>query len=334
MTRRRCRWGTLLIVLVGTAIQLREGSARQQPGLHETSVVSGTVQSASDTHLVLITDQDRSGARRAGMRLTFVLTPKTLLLWGTQRLATAEIQRGDSVMVSYHEQSGRKVVQAIWALMARAQELSPTQTAEAGAEAAYTRATRLMDAAHVRQALPYLDRAILLQPGFLDAYGRRGYAYATLGMLEADHATQQRYRERALADYTAAIDHGKKRGLMAAVWYNNRGVIYRQLQDNPLALQDFTMALQIEPTYISALQNRASVRRALGDWEGALQDLSRVIGLEPQIGKWYCQRGQLWLRQEATAQAQQDFQRCLALDPSLQERYREAIDQLQHKPQG
>jgi tetratricopeptide (TPR) repeat protein len=334
MARRGCRWGTLLIMFIGTAIPLREGSARQQPGLHEMSVVSGTVQSASETHLVLITDQDRSGAHQAGVRLTFVLTPETYLLWGAQLLATAEIQRGDAVMLRYYGQSGQKIVQAIWALMIRAQELSPTQTAEAGAEAAYTRAGRLMDAAYFRQALPYLDRAILLQPAFLDAYGRRGYAYATLGMLEADQTAQQSYRERALADYTTAIDKGLKRGLTAAVWYNNRGVIYRQLQDDPHALQDFTMALQIEPTYISALQNRASVRRALGDWEGALQDLTQVIGLEPQIGKWYCQRGQLWLRQEATAQAQQDFQRCLALDPSMHERYREAIDQLPHKPHG
>jgi tetratricopeptide (TPR) repeat protein len=334
MTRRRCRWGRLLVVLVGMTISPREGSARPLPGLHETSVMSGTVQSASDEHLVLITHQDDSVVRQAGVRLTFALTPHTQLLWGTQRLTAAELQPGDAVMVRYHEQSGQKVVQAIWALLSRAQELSPAQTAEAGAEAAYTQASRLMDAAHVRQALPYLDRAILLQPGYLDAYGRRGYAYATLGMLEADHATQRSYRERALADYTTAIDQGMKRGLMAAVWYNNRGVIYRQLEDNPHALQDFTTALQIEPTYISALQNRASVRRALGDWEGAMQDLTQVIGLEPQIGKWYCQRGQLWLGQEATAQAQQDFQRCLALDPSLQERYREAIDQLHHKPQG
>jgi tetratricopeptide (TPR) repeat protein len=334
MTRRGYRWGTLLIVLVGMTIAPREGSARPLPSLYETSVVSGTVQSASEAHLVLLTDQGESVVRQVGLRLTFVLTPHTQLLWGTQRLAAAEIQPGDVVMVRYHEQSGQKVVQAIWALLARAQDLSPTQTAEAGAEAAYTQASRLMDAAHVRQALPYLDRAILLQPGYLDAYGRRGYAYATLGMLEGDHAAQQSYRERALADYTTAIDQGMKLGLMAAVWYNNRGVIYRQLEDNPHALQDFTMALQIEPTYISALQNRASVRLALGDWEGALQDLNQMIGLEPQIGKWYCQRGQLWLGQEATAQAQQDFQRCLALDPSLQERYREAIDQLHHKPQG
>jgi tetratricopeptide (TPR) repeat protein len=334
MIRRRYRWGTLLIALMGMAIARQEGSARPLPGLHETSIISGTVQSASDEHLVLITDQDKSVLGQAGLRLMFALTPHSQLLWGAQPLAAAELQPGDAVMVRYHEQSGHKVVQVVWALLARAQELSPTQTVEAGAEAAYTQASRLMNAAHVRQALPYLDRAILLQPGYLDAYGRRGYAYATLGMLEGDHAAQQRYREHALADFTTAIDQGMKRGLIAAVWYNNRGVIYRQLEDNPRAHQDFTMAIQIEPTYISALQNRASVRHVIGDWEGALQDLTQVIGLEPQIGKWYCQRGQLWLRQEATAQAQQDFQRCLALDPSLQERYREAIDQLQRKPQG
>jgi hypothetical protein len=132
MIRRGYRWGTLLLVLVGTAASLREASARPQPGFDETSVVSGTVQSASDQHLVLITDQDRSAVRQSGVRLTFALTPQTQLLWGTQRLAAAELQRGDAVMVRYHEQSGQKVVQAIWALVARAQDLSPTQTAEAG----------------------------------------------------------------------------------------------------------------------------------------------------------------------------------------------------------
>jgi tetratricopeptide (TPR) repeat protein len=238
------------------------------------------------------------------------------------------------VIVRYDVRSGQKVAQAIWALVAGGRELSPAQTAEAGAQAAYARANRLMEAAHFREALPHLDQAIRLQPGFIAAYGRRGYVYATLGMLEVDQAAQQSYRKRALADYTIAIDEGMKHGLIAAIWYNNRGVLYRQLQDEPQALQDFTMALQIEPTYISALQNRAHLRRALGDWEGALEDLTQVIGLDPQIGKWYCQRGQLWLRQEALAQAQQDFQRCLALDPSLHERYREAIDQLRLKPQG
>jgi len=283
---------------------------------------------------VLICDRDNSVLDQTGLRQILVLTPDTQLLWGTQRLEAAKLQPGDVVIVRYHVRSSQKVAQAVWALLARVQELSPTQTAEAGAEAAYAQAGHLMDTAHVRQALPYLDQAILLQPAYLEAYGRRGYVLATLGMLEADHAAQQSYRERALADYTTVIDQGLRRGLIAAVWYNNRGVIYRQLQDLPHALQDFTMALRIEPTYISALQNRASVRRIVGDWEGALHDLTQVIGLEPQIGKWYCQRGQLWLGQEATAQAQQDFQRCLALDPSLQERYREAIDQLQRRPHG
>jgi tetratricopeptide (TPR) repeat protein len=334
MIRPGCRWGTWLIALLGTAMPLHQGSARPQLGLDQTSLTSGTVQSVSDTHLVLLIDQDKSVAHQPRVRVRFTFTPQTYLLWGAQHLPAAELHRGDTAMVRYHERSGEKSLESIWVLVARARELSPTQTAEAQAKAAYIQANQHMDAARLRQALPYLDQAILLHPEFMDAYGRRGYAYAALGMLEADQLAQLQYRERALADYTAVIEQGIKRGVIAAVWYNNRGVIYRQLQDNSHALQDFSMALHIEPTYISALQNRASVRRALGDWEGALHDLTQVIELEPEIGKWYCQRGQIWFGQEATAQARQDFQRCLALDPSLRERYREAIDQLHRKPQG
>src|SRR5262245_55062284 len=180
MSRRGSRWGTLLIVLVGIIIPPREGSTRPLPGLDETTVVSGVVQSTSETHLVLLIAAEQLVPYHSGARLTLALTPQVQLRWGSHHLAAAELQRGDIVIVRYHEQAGQKVVQGVWALVARAQELSPTQTAEARAEAAYTQASRLMETSNFRQALPYLDQAIVLQPGFLDAYGRRGYAYATL----------------------------------------------------------------------------------------------------------------------------------------------------------
>jgi tetratricopeptide (TPR) repeat protein len=332
MARRWYRCGTLLIVLVGTAMPLREGQARLPRVGSETPVVSGTVQSTSADKLVLITDEGLSPAHHGAVRLTFVLTSETQLLWGMQRLAAVELRRGDVVIVRFHERSGEKIAEAVWALVARARELSPARTAEAEAEAAYARANRLLETAQVREALPYLHRAIGLQPGFLSAYSRRGFVYATLAVLEADHMAQQRTRERALADYTTAIVEGSKHGLMAAAWYNNRGVLYQQLQDHEHALQDFTAALRVDPTYILALQNRAQLRRALGDSEGAMADLTQVIGLEPEVGKWYCQRGTLWRRQEAMTQAQRDFQRCLTLDPSLREQYPETSEDLRHSP--
>jgi tetratricopeptide (TPR) repeat protein len=331
MAQRWCRWGSLLMVLVGTAMPLRQGHTRPAPDLHEAFVASGTVQSATADKLVLVTDQDRSGAHQAAASLTFVLTPETRLLWGMQPLTAVELHRGDVVTVRYHERSGHKVAQEVRALVARVRELSPAQTAEAAAEDAYAQADRLMDAARFREALPYLNRAIHLWPGFLAAYSHRGYVYATLAMLETDQAAQQVSRRRALADYTSAIDQGSKHGLIAATWYNNRGVLYQQLQDHEHALQDFTAALRRDPTYILALQNRARLRRTLGDWEGALADFTQMIRLEPEVAKWYCQRGILWRQREALAQAQQDFQRCLTLDPSLQEQYPEAANDLRHE---
>jgi tetratricopeptide (TPR) repeat protein len=334
MARRCCRWGTLLIVMVGAAMPLREACARLHPGVHEGSSVSGIVQSASTAQLVLIPDQARSAAPQTAMKLTFVVRPETQLLWGAQTLAAAELQRGDTVMVRYHEQAGTKVAQMIWALMAHARETSPAETAEAGAEAAYAQARRLIDAGRLLDALPYLGRAIRLQPGYLAAYGRRGYVFATLAMMEGEDAAQQSYRQRALADYTTAIEEGMKHGLMAAVWHNNRGVLYRQLEDNERSLADFTAALHIEPSYVSALQNRANLRRTLGDSEGALEDLTQVITLEPEVGKWYCQRGLLLRQQGRDGGAQADFQRCLSLDPDLRERYPEATDRLRNEPHG
>jgi tetratricopeptide (TPR) repeat protein len=331
---RRGRWGTLLMVLVGTVMLLGEGQARLPREFHEAFIVSGTVQSTAADRLVLITNAERSHTRQAAASLSFVVTPETQLLWGIQRLAAAEIYPGDLVIVHYHEQSGQRVAQAVWALVARARELSPVHTAEAEAEASYAQANRLLDAAHFREALPHLDRAINLWPGFLRAYSRRGYVYTVLAVLEADHAAQQLSRRRALADYTTAIDTGGKHGLMAAGWYNNRGVLHQQLQDQEHALQDFTAALRIDPTYVLARQNRAHLRRVLGDWEGALADLTQLIGLEPEVGKWYCQRGLLWRRQEAMTSAQQDFRRCITLDPSLREQYPEATDDLRHESEG
>jgi len=198
----------------------------------------------------------------------------------------------------------------------------------ASADEAYQLATRLTEKSRFHEALPYLDQAILMRPHFLRAYVRRGYTYAALAVLEAHQDLKQAYRQRALADYTTAIDEGLKSGFHASEWYNNRGVLYMQLQDNQHALEDFTAALHIDATYVLALTNRAAVRRSLGDWDGALADLTQALTLQPNVGKWYCQRGVTWLQQGDKRQAQQDFQRCFDLEPTLRERYTKTIEKV------
>jgi tetratricopeptide (TPR) repeat protein len=297
----------MLLALVGTVMPWQEAQPRPYPEAHAAAMVSGVVASASAERLTLLDGQTQAG-------LTLALTADTQLWWGAQPLAAT---------VRYAQRRGEPVALAVWALAARTRQLLPTRTAAAAAESAYAQANRLIEAARVREALPCLNQAVRLHPGFLQAYGRRAYVYATLATSDA---VQQTYRQRALADYTKAIDEGGKHGLSAAVWYNNRGVLYRQLQQEQRALEDFTAALHLEPGYVVALQNRAHLRRALGDWQGALEDLTRMIALEPQVGKWYCQRGAIRLRQGSEGPARDDFQRCVALDPSQRERYPEAAE--------
>jgi tetratricopeptide (TPR) repeat protein len=324
----------MLMLLVGMAMTVRQGHARPQLGPEGISIVSGTVASASPDRLVLITDPDPSLSLPEGEEMVVALTPETQLTWGAQRLAATELRSGDTVTVRYIEASGRKVAHTIWALSARLRELAPMPTLETTAEDAYQLANRLTTTSQFRKALPYLDQAILLRPGFLAAYARRGYTYAALATLEVQQDFKQAYRQRALADYTTAIREGLKNGLHASEWYNNRGVLYMQLQENQRALEDFTEALHIDATYVLALTNRATVRRYLGDWDGAIADLTQVLALEPHVGKWHCQRGMTWLQQENDRQAQQDFQRCFDLEPSLRESYTKTIEKVLDKRQG
>jgi len=318
----------LLVGLVGMTMTLRQAHARQQPGPQEAPTVSGTVASASPERLTLVVDREPSASWPGAEKMVVALTPGTQLMWGAQQLAATELRSGDMVTVRYVEAAGHKVAETIWALSARLREFAPLQTMAASADEAYQLATRLTEKSRFHEALPYLDQAILMRPHFLRAYVRRGYTYAALAVLEAHQDLKQAYRQRALADYTTAIDEGLKSGFHASEWYNNRGVLYMQLQDNQHALEDFTAALHIDATYVLALTNRAAVRRSLGDWDGALADLTQALTLQPNVGKWYCQRGVTWLQQGDKRQAQQDFQRCFDLEPTLRERYTKTIEKV------
>ena len=54
-------------------------------------------------------------------------------------------------------------------------------------------------------------------------------------------------------------------------------------------------AIELNPTFISAIANRASLKVALQDHEGALQDLDAALALDPADAQSYNNRGMLKL---------------------------------------
>ena len=197
------------------------------------------------------------------------------------------------------------------------------------AEAAYQEAKRLTDEYKYQEAIPYLDKAIRLNPEFTPAYALRGSSYFALSFFEGTDTTQ--YRRLAIQDYTTAIEKDLKHGLVRPDQYVFRGAIYFSQDEYQHAIADFTEAIKINPRRVDAISNRGELRRSMGDLDGSLADFTRVIELEPKAGAPYCQRGLVWLLKEKDPEAQNDFRRCSELDPKKREEYTVSINNVLEK---
>jgi tetratricopeptide (TPR) repeat protein len=201
---------------------------------------------------------------------------------------------------------------------ARGSSSSPVgKSDEKAADAAYNEAVRLTKIEKYREAIPYLDTAIRLNPGLLSAYALRGESYASLGDAR-----------RAIADYTTAIQEGLKTGLQNSRWYTERASSYRVLKEYQRALQDYNEALKIAPGHVTTIINRGELRRETGDLDGAIADLTRAIELKPKDATPYCLRGLAWLNKVKDAEAQKDFRRCSELDPRVRDFFTTGINKI------
>ena len=105
----------------------------------------------------------------------------------------------------------------------------------------------------------------------------------------------------AIQDYTDAIDLDPS----DPVFYNNRGIALRYIERFDSAIENYDRALSIDPEYRDALTNRGIAYADRGDLEMAVRDFDRAIVLDPTFWFVYSQRGlvrwTLGLRAEAEA---------------------------------
>jgi tetratricopeptide (TPR) repeat protein len=65
------------------------------------------------------------------------------------------------------------------------------------------------------------------------------------------------------------------------------------------AIDDFSVAIEVEPRYADTYKRRGQARSALGEQEGALADLGKALELMPMLGQVrgrICHNRWLWLR--------------------------------------
>ncbi len=201
------------------------------------------------------------------------------------------------------------------------------------------RGTSFYEIGDCQQAIAAYDRALALDTRCVDAYCGRGNARRYLGdytgsWTDFDTAVgldpQQgiAYIGRALAtcfqykpDPTANGDFQRGKELLAqpqtAIAYVMRGTAQAQLRDQLGAIDDYNMAIRLNPRLVLAYNNRGNLRQHLGDWDGALADFTLVLEIDSQSAVAYNNRAIVYTQMGNYPAAIADYSRALELQPNF-----------------
>ena len=91
---------------------------------------------------------------------------------------------------------------------------------------------------------------------------------------------------KAEAYYTKSIELTKNVPLPYYSRAHIKASTGRQLE----AIEDYTAALIIEPTFYEALENRGAIKDEMGDYDGAIEDYSKALELDPTSSVSYFNR--------------------------------------------
>jgi len=210
------------------------------------------------------------------------------------RLGEAYLSKDDTQALAWYEQ---------------ALERLRTQHAlkEAAAEAAWNVAYKMYGEKKFTECLPFLNRAIELNPDYAIAFSSRGYVYVEL-----------KQYERAIPDFDRAIALDPN----DAAAYHNRGIAYRNLKQYEQAIADYDRAIALDPNDAAAYHNRGIAYRNLKQYEQAIADYDRVIALDPNYARAYRNRGMVYGNLKQYERAITDYDRAIALDPNYARAYR------------
>ncbi len=100
----------------------------------------------------------------------------------------------------------------------------------------------------------------------------------------------------------------------------NRANLYTEdIDNNVLALVDYTRVIKLDPKNVWAYISRASCYAIAGDFDKALLDLNKAIALDPSNSETYRQRAYTEIRLNQFAKAIVDLNKYARLDPSYKE---------------
>jgi tetratricopeptide (TPR) repeat protein len=110
----------------------------------------------------------------------------------------------------------------------------------------------------------------------------------------------------AVDDYDAGLAIGYPQAFRVRV-LNNRGIAFYAIGIFDLAIEDYTEAFELDPTFAAALDNRGTAWIAMGLYEQGIIDYTAVIALAPGNTVAYTNRGRTFLEMRFWQEAVDDF---------------------------
>ena len=122
---------------------------------------------------------------------------------------------------------------------------------------------------------------------------------------------EKRVLDRALKDFNKALELNPN----FAEAYNNRGNVYRNMDDLSKAFEDYDMAIGLNPDFAEAYNNRGVAYGIKGQVDKAIEDFNTAIGLNPAFADAYCNRGNAYLLKGDLDKAIEDYSRSIKHAP-------------------
>jgi len=172
-------------------------------------------------------------------------------------------------------------------------------TDPSNAREAFDAGMRLLKGTRYDQAILNFNRAVDLEPNFVEAYRMRGRAYVA-----------QSKSDLAIRDFSrvAELQPSDARVLV------ERGFAHLDKKDYPAAIADADRAIALDAKLARAYNLRASARRAAGDPRQAVEDFTKAVQLEPDLDNYF-QRAATYQRLGEHQLAIADFSKALEEDP-------------------
>ncbi len=200
-------------------------------------------------------------------------------------------------------------------------------------------------------ALDDYNAAIKVDQKNPELYNSRGKTYFDLSTNPQYKSRSRELAQKALEDYTAALNcpriklktqaealinrsaaYGAAGQMEAALkdanegialdpknknGYFNRSLIYFNLRQFDKTIEDYTTYLGLDPYNANIYYERGMLRRSLNQSQPAIEDLSRAIELKPDLGLAYLERARALAQSGNVAAARQDYQRAQQMGQQL-----------------